>query len=100
MLYNKPHAQPEYVRFYHPANYPAVIGGRLDDWIVPLPVGASYGLLLRVADFQGWRDLWTFPVSTLTVRLAVRGPSPHASADTKLFHVWTEQDALTSNVVQ
>jgi hypothetical protein len=99
-LFIKTEGQPEYVRLYQPTHYPAVIGGRVDDWVVPLPVGASYGLLLRVADFQGWRDLSTFPASTLSVRLPVTGPSAHASADAKLFHVWTEQDALTSNVVQ
>jgi hypothetical protein len=91
--------QPEYFRMYRPSHYPVHIGGRLDDWIVPLPAGASFGLQLQASAFEGWRSITSFPASTLTVRLEVRGPSESASPDAKLFRVWTEKDALVSNEV-
>jgi hypothetical protein len=91
--------QSDYFRMYRPSHYPARIGGRLDDWIVPLPVGASYALQLQASDFEGWRSITSFPASTLAVRLEVRRPSVWASADAKLFRVWTEKDALVSNEV-
>jgi hypothetical protein len=36
---------------YKPRHYPADISGRLDDWIVPLPIGASYSLQLTCLAF-------------------------------------------------
>ena len=91
--------QTDYFRMYRPKDYPARVGGTLDDWIVPLPVGAWYSLRLRPADFEGWRDLTTLPASTLAVRLEVRGPSRSSSAYSHLFRVWTDRDALVSNAV-
>ena len=98
-LFIKTGGEPEYVRVYRPRDYPAHIGGSLEDWIVPLPVNASFGLRLRVSDFEGWRSRTTFPASTLSVRLVIRGPSLSASPDVRLFRVWTEKDAIRSNQV-
>jgi hypothetical protein len=91
--------QSESFRMYRPTHYPSHIGGRVDDWIVPLPVGASYALRLRASDFEGWRSATVFAPSTLTVRLELRGHSPHASPDARLFRIWTAKDALRSNEV-
>jgi hypothetical protein len=91
--------QPDSFRLYRPSHYPSHIGGRVDDWIVPLPIGASYGWRLRASDFEGLRSATGFPASTLTLRLELRGHSPHASADDRLFRIWTEQDALRSNQI-
>jgi hypothetical protein len=91
--------QTDYFRMYRPKDYPARVGGTLDDWIVPLPVGTSFSLRLRPADFEGWRDLTTLPASTVAVRLEVRGPSRSSSAYSHLFRVWADRDALVSNAV-
>ena len=88
--------QAEYYRMYRPSHYPVRIGGRLDDWIVPLPVGASYGLELLPSDFEGWRSLTSVPASTVAVRLGVRSQSASAA---QAFHVWTNKEALVSNEV-
>ncbi len=94
-LFIKTEGEPEYVRMYRPKDYPVRIGGSLDDWIVTLPVSASYGLRLRVSDFEGWRGRTSLPASTLSVRLVVRGPSQPA----RLFRFWTEKEALRSNQI-
>ena len=86
---------PDDFRMYRPKHYPVRIGGRLDDWIVPLPAGASYGLLLAVRDFEGWRSMTSFQASTLELRLVVRAPS---FGNTPIA-VWTDRDALVSNQV-
>jgi hypothetical protein len=93
--------QAEYFRMYWPQNYPVAISGRLEDWVVPVPVGASFGLQLRASDFTGWRDSMAFPTATFTARLEVRGLSTGSINPYKgPFRVWTEQDALISNAVR
>jgi hypothetical protein len=91
--------QPEYFRMYRPKHYPAVIGGSLDDWIMPLPVGSSFSLLLHASDFEGWRSVTSLPPATLALRLEVRGPSRSASGYAQFFRVWTDKDALVSNEI-
>jgi hypothetical protein len=68
------------LQFRHvPRHYPSAIGGRVDDWIVPLPVGASYGLMVQASDFISHgasRRMGSLPsAARLSVRLAVRAPS-------------------------
>lgn len=106
--------EPEQFRF-NPSRYPVRISGQLHDWVVPLPVGASYALMLQPTDFvpagQGWRKgpsgperqtLSDFPSATrLSVRLAVRPPSPqYPEIAQRHSRIWTETEALVSNEVQ
>lgn len=106
--------EPEQFR-YNPSHYPVRISGQLLDWVVPLPVGASYALMLQSSDFvpagKGWRKgpsgperqaLSAFPSATrLSVRLAVRPPSSqNPEIAQRQSHVWTEKEALVSNEVQ
>jgi len=91
--------EPQYFRMYRPRHYPAHISGRLDDWVVPLPAGASYGLLLQASDFEGRRSVASFPAATLAVRLAVRAPSTNDRSGGR-YRIWTNKDALVSNTVR
>jgi hypothetical protein len=91
--------QPEYFRMYRPKHYPTAISSRLNDWIVSLPVGGSFSLLVHAWDFEGWRGITSLPASTLALRLEVRGPSRWASSDARSFRVWTDKDALVSNEI-
>jgi len=89
---------------YHPRHYPSGIAGRVDDWIVPLPAGASYSLTLAAADFivganQERRDSFP-PDALLSLRLPIRGPTEAPNLDVtglRLFRVWTGSTMLRSN---
>ena len=91
---------------YNPRHYPAGIAGRADDWIVPLPVGASYSLTLTAADFlvgatYERRDSFP-PDALLSLRLAIRGPTERPNLDVtglRLFRVWKGSAMLTSNEI-
>jgi hypothetical protein len=91
---------------YWPADYPNLIGGRLDDWIVPLPAGVAYVMPVTPSQFRvrsmGQRlSAWPTP-ARLSFTLALRTPNPTPSSDVvglKLFKVWRGAEALTSNEV-
>jgi hypothetical protein len=88
---------------YYPSHYPSGIAGRVDDWIVPLPAGASYTLAFEPADFlvgPGKGRLKALPQGRLSLRLPIRSPTATPNSDVvglKLYRVWTGNTALTSN---
>lgn len=72
---------------------PALIAGRMDHWVVPLPVRAAFSLRLRAADFfvtSPATAVW--PAEELRVRLTGRPITSDLSLDMtgmKLWRVWT-----------
>ena len=88
---------------YYPPHYPVGIAGRVDDSIVPLPVGASFTLSLGPADFlvgPGKGRLKALPQGRLSLRLPIKSPTATPNSDVvglKHFRVWTGSTALTSN---
>jgi hypothetical protein len=78
---------------YSPRNYPPAIGGRLDDWIQPLPVTAVYAMSATHGDFlHGLERLPAFPRNAeLSLRWTIRNPKP----DAMLLASWS--GTLTSN---
>lgn len=82
---------------YQPRDYPGVLGGRVDDWIVPLPAGAAYSVTVDVADFAvGFASrLETLPQpAQIALRLDVRKPK---LSDLSNVKVWTGMGSLASN---
>ena len=87
---------------YRPMHYPGVIAGRIDDWIVPLPVGTSYTLTFQPVDFVSTSvRLNDLPKDArLSLRLRTRGATTSPQPDVmglRGFHVWTGSNLLTSN---
>jgi hypothetical protein len=87
---------------YHPRHYPSGIAGRVDDWIVPLPVGGAYALTLEAADFiAGNERKDSLPRDArISLRLPIRGPAGEPNPDVaglRHFRVWTGSTALVSN---
>jgi hypothetical protein len=88
---------------YRPDDYPVRIGGRVDDWIVPLPTGASYVMQATASQFlskaHGRLSAWP-KAAQISLRLPIRTPNPNQPTDVvglKLFRVWRGTDALISN---
>jgi len=90
---------------YSPRHYPSMIAGRIDDWIVPLPMGASYTLTLDAADFivDNKERMEELPRDgRLSLRLPIRPPNASQNSDVPglaLFRVWTGIAALVSNSI-
>ena len=88
---------------YHPRDYPAAIGGRIDDWLTPLPVSGKYAIALEAAEFWSSRfeRLDTFSQNAqLSLRLPIRAATRVTSnPDLRLFRVWTGASILRSNEV-
>jgi hypothetical protein len=87
---------------YRPLDYPAAIGGRLDDWITSLPVGGAYTMTLEASQF--WSSQFerqdTLPQNAqLSLRLPIRTPRVTSNPDMRLFRVWTGASILTSNEI-
>lgn len=89
-------------RFYH-YDPPMVISGRVDDWIVPLPVGGSFEMKLPVSQFRSERlePLGGLPVKArASLRLPLRAPRPGPDLPALQFlRVWTGSGMLSSNEI-
>jgi hypothetical protein len=92
---------------YSPGDYPVRIGGRLDPWIVPIPVGASYMLRASASQFMQanqagglGKRLADWPnAAQLSFELHLQTPDS-TSGDFKLLKVWKGVEALTSNRIR
>jgi hypothetical protein len=73
----KPADGPEVNYEYLPRDYPAVIGGRIDEWVVTLPVAASYVMQVEPAHFH--LEDWTRSTQ-ISFRLSLRAPNPNQLA--------------------
>ncbi|MEO5896228.1 MAG: hypothetical protein ABIS06_11045 [Vicinamibacterales bacterium] len=88
---------------YSPQDYPGAIGGRVDDWIVPLPVRTSFQLKLDSSQF--WSEQFQRPdslplKSKASLRLPVRAASPGTDLlGLKFLRIWTGSGTLTSNEI-
>ena len=74
----------------------AVVGGRVDPWLVPLPVGASYSVVISIP--KGFRDLFSTPVG-VRVRLTTQqiGNTNLDVQGLRFIHVWV--GTLTSDQI-
>jgi hypothetical protein len=89
---------------YHPYHYPSGVAGRVDDWILPLPAGGSFTLMLTAADFLSGTNPRPEDLprnARLSLRLPLRRvATPNSDlAGLSYFRVWTGSGALTSNEI-
>lgn len=88
---------------FNPPDYPGAIGGRVDDWVVPLPLRASFQLKLDSAQF--WSEQFQRPdslplKSKASLRLPVRAASPNTDLiGLKFLRIWTGSGTLVSNEI-
>jgi hypothetical protein len=93
--------EPPSEHWYWPRNYPSAIGGRLDEWIEPLPARASYVMSVTPGDFLGdsigaKRRLDVLPRrAEMWLRLIVREPREQGI---RLLTYWT--GTLVSNRIR
>ena len=90
---------------YWPADYPTSIGGRVDPWIVPLPVGTSYVMHASPPDFRSrirsgvFQRLASWPKpARVSLALPLQAPKSTNSdmVGLKLWKVWRDAEALIS----
>jgi hypothetical protein len=62
---------------YSPHDYPAAIGGRLDEWFQALPVHAVYRMSAKLEDFFGFASQDRFPRGVdLSLRWTMSAETP------------------------
>jgi hypothetical protein len=92
---------------YRPGDYPVRIGGRIDPWIVPLQVGATYTLHTSASQFMAANQAgglgkrltyWPNPAQ-ISFELLLQKPESTNSdmIGLKVPNVWKGVEALTSN---
>jgi len=84
---------------YRPRSYPAAVAGRVDDWILPLIVGASFSLTLAADDFVSatYERPKAFP-SEGDIRLQLRCRPPRDGPERRLVQIWT--GTITSRAIR
>ena len=90
---------------YRPVEYPSAIGGSLEPWLVPLPVGASYVIRVSASQFIAksqagglGKRLTEWPAAELSFELALLTPEATPGWNTvRLFKVWRGVEALMSS---
>ena len=93
------------VFIYGPADSPTRIGGRLDPWVIPLPVGSSYMLHVGSTDFRSkvpgggiGKRLTDWPAGVLSFELSLLTPesAPGDPRNPVRTKIW-DGDSLRSN---
>jgi hypothetical protein len=84
-------------------HYSPNVAGRMDDWIVPLPIGGAFDLKLDASQLwsEQFNRLEGFPLNArVSLRLPLRAPNPGMDVrGLGLLRVWTGNGVLASNEI-